>query len=35
MAEIKDFGNKIGGAKKDLWKARGLILDDILDMNDI
>lgn len=35
MAEIKDFGNKIGGAKKDLWRARGLMLDDIIDMNDI
>ena len=22
--EIQDFGEKIGGAKKDLWKERGL-----------
>lgn len=34
MAKIQDFGNKIGGAKKDLWKLRGLILEDIIDMND-
>lgn len=32
--EIKDFGEKIGGAKKDLWKARGLRIEDILEMND-
>lgn len=35
MSEIKDFGNKIGGAKKELWKSRGLMIDDVLDMNDI
>lgn len=34
MAKIEDFGNKIGGAKKDLWKLRGLILDDVYEMND-
>ena len=28
MAQIQDFGNKIGGARKDLWKTRGLILSD-------
>ena len=31
--EIQDFGEKIGGAKKDLWKERGLALDDLTDMN--
>lgn len=29
---IQDFGEKIGGARKDLWASRGLILDDILKM---
>lgn len=32
--KIEDFGEKIGGAKKDLWKDRGLIFDDVLGMND-
>lgn len=32
--EIQDFGEKIGGAKKDLWKERGLSVEDLLDMND-
>ncbi|MCR0531840.1 hypothetical protein MKC55_21055 [[Clostridium] innocuum] len=32
--KIQDFGEKIGGAKKDLWKQRNLIYDDILMMND-
>lgn len=32
--EIQDFGEKIGGAKKDLWKERGLSVGDLLDMND-
>lgn len=31
---INDFGEKIGGAKKDLWKSRGMILSDLLEMND-
>ena len=30
---INDFGEKIGGAKKDLWKARGLQVEDLLEMN--
>ena len=30
---INDFGEKIGGAKKDLWKARHMILDDLSEMN--
>ena len=25
----EDFGEKIGGAKKDLWKDRGLYTDDL------
>lgn len=32
--EIQDFGEKIGGAKKDLWKDRGLMLEDLLEMNE-
>ena len=32
MKEIKDFGEKIGGARKDVWALRGLILDDIFKM---
>lgn len=32
--EIQDFGEKIGGAKKDLWKERGLSIDDLINMND-
>ena len=31
---MEDFGEKIGGAKKDLWKERGLSIEDLLDMND-
>ena len=31
---MEDFGEKIGGAKKDLWKKRGLSIEDLLDMND-
>ena len=30
----EDFGEKIGGAKKDLWAARGLYVDDLLGMNE-
>ena len=29
----EDFGEKIGGAKKDLWKDRGLYADDLEAMN--
>lgn len=32
--DIQDFGEKIGGAKKDLWKERGLSIEDLIDMND-
>lgn len=31
---IEDFGEKIGGAKKDLWRHRGLAVDDLTDMNE-
>lgn len=34
MSNINDFGKKIGGARKDLWKLRGLFRHDILDMNE-
>lgn len=30
----EDFGEKIGGAKKDLWKDRGLYTDDLDEMNE-
>lgn len=30
----EDFGEKIGGAKKDLWSARGLYSADLDDMNE-
>ena len=30
----EDFGEKIGGAKKDLWKDRGLYVDDLSSMNE-
>lgn len=30
----EDFGEKIGGAKKDLWKERGLYVDDLSGMNE-
>ena len=29
----EDFGEKIGGAKKDLWRSRGLYADDLDEMN--
>ena len=31
---IEDFGQKIGGAKKDLWKSRGLDITDIGEFNE-
>lgn len=30
----EDFGEKIGGAKKDLWKERGLYAEDLEAMNE-
>ena len=29
---INDFGKKIGGARKDTWKGRGLSLSDLYEM---
>ncbi len=34
MNNHEDFGEKIGGARKDLWKERGLYVDDLDAMND-
>lgn len=35
MEKIKDeFGKKIGGSKRDLWKKRNLCIEDLLDMNE-
>ena len=31
---INDFGEKIGGARKDLWRSRGLDESDLYNMND-
>ena len=33
-AKIDDFGEKIGGARKDQWSSRGLVVDDLDGMND-
>lgn len=30
--KLADFGKKIGGARKDQWKGRGMSLEDLLDM---
>ena len=30
----EDFGEKIGGARKDLWKERGLYVEDLEAMNE-
>ena len=32
--KLEDFGEKIGGARKDQWSKRGLLADDLTDMND-
>ena len=32
--KIKDFGEKIGGAKKDLWKEKGISIANLADMNE-
>lgn len=35
MKTIKDeYGKKIGGSKRDLWKTRGLMTSDVEEMND-
>lgn len=33
-AKIEDFGEKIGGARKDQWNTRGLLVDDLDGMNE-
>lgn len=35
MAKINDFGEKIGGARKDLWKQHGIQLSDLSDMTSV
>lgn len=32
--QLNDFGEKIGGARKDLWQRRGLLSSDLLEMNE-
>ena len=32
--KLDDFGEKIGGARKDQWNSRGLLVDDLESMND-
>lgn len=34
IGKIEDFGRKIGGARKDVWRRRGLSLEDLLEMNE-
>ena len=34
MQKINDFGEKIGGAKKDLWKERNMIFEDTIEMTE-
>lgn len=33
MPDIHDFGEKIGGARKDMWHSQGLTLSDLTDMS--
>ncbi len=35
MAQIEDFGQKIGGARKDVWKLTGITSSDFDEMNDM
>jgi len=35
MAKIDDFGEKIGGARKDTWKTLGLKISDLSEMNSV
>ncbi len=35
MAQLHDFGEKIGGARKDLWKSRGLLSSDLSEMTNL
>ena len=32
--KLEDFGEKIGGARKDQWSKRGLLAEDLTEMND-
>ena len=32
--KLNDFGEKIGGARKDLWAIRGLMSSDLADLTD-
>lgn len=34
-SEIADFGEKIGGARKDLWAERGMLLSDLDSMTEV
>jgi|LFRM01.1.fsa_nt_gb hypothetical protein len=34
MSRIEDFGEKIGGAKKDLWRQRGFLISDLDDIDE-
>lgn len=34
MGKIEDFGEKIGGARKDLWKTNGLQVEDLKQLNE-
>ena len=35
MAKIEDFGEKIGGARKDTWKTIGMKISDLSEMNSV
>lgn len=35
MAQLDDFGEKIGGARKDVWKLNGITQRDFDEMNDV
>lgn len=35
MAIIEDFGQKIGGARKDVWKLTGITRDHFSEMNEM
>lgn len=35
MAIIEDFGEKIGGARKDIWKLSGITAKDFAEMNEL
>ena len=35
MVHIEDFGQKIGGARKDMWKLTGITDNDLAEMNDL